>query len=264
MPKRSITRDTTNAFEKKGGVFTMIELLVVMAVIAILVCLLLPALGKAKETAKTIACVNNLKQIGQCLFQYVGDYNGKLPPSYYTISWRDWVWMLYASALISPSRSEKMVAADPLEANYGATPSDYFGIFRCPAENGKVSDGGHWNGVSGHHYGLNTRLGQLLTKSPYAADWRSLAFAYSRISLPSKRALVADSYNRYSAYGYFVESIEYQDGTANDAARISYRHGHDKFGMNILFVDGHVEQQRLQTLLNTSRAIGVTMGNFDY
>ncbi|MFC1465728.1 MAG: hypothetical protein ACFLMY_12885 [Candidatus Brachytrichaceae bacterium NZ_4S206] len=57
------------------------ELLVVIAVIALLAALLLPALGRAKERAWTVACLSNLKQLAACWQLYATDHDDHLPPN---------------------------------------------------------------------------------------------------------------------------------------------------------------------------------------
>jgi prepilin-type N-terminal cleavage/methylation domain-containing protein len=72
--------DRTKALIRLQSGFTLIELLVVMAITGILASLALPALGKAKNKAREVGCISNVKQLAVGMFLYVDDNGNRYPP----------------------------------------------------------------------------------------------------------------------------------------------------------------------------------------
>src|SRR5271165_6941681 len=64
---------------RQTGGFTLIELLVVIAIIAILAAILFPVFAQAREKARAISCLSNVKQIGTAFYMYVQDYDETTP-----------------------------------------------------------------------------------------------------------------------------------------------------------------------------------------
>lgn len=121
-------------FAKHPQGFTLIELLVVVAIISILAALLLPTLGRARDSARRISCVANLRQLGIAMQLYAGDNNDSFPIGYTTDE-------IYNSPMYYhwPYRIRPYITTQAKTDYGGQDPGCVTSVFRCPAKKNHLS-----------------------------------------------------------------------------------------------------------------------------
>jgi len=228
---------------------TLVELLVVIAIIAILAAMLLPALAKAKSSARSTACLSNLKQLQLAWVAYTVDYHDALPAN----KWRDPSW-LYGCPQGHQCSADSWVLGDTTKdtsprniQNGSLFPfTGNAGIYHCPTDRSTVDLKPQIlrNRSYSMSYYMNGSEGRPERKT-----------RFSQISVPARVFVFLDEQERSIDDGVFFVHVPGDEGERYEA------HEHPEFGgahwmnlpadrhsrgCNLSFADGHVQYWKWQ------------------
>ena len=228
----------------KKANFTLIELLVVIAIIAILAGMLLPALNKAREKARTISCVNNMKQMGMSTVEYAMDFDEYIIPV---------IW--YPKGL-SGGGSMAMLWYHAVLGNYGysyeaGSSKFHHSILRCPADTApkKLADiTTYGNLFTENHKDWQISYGWVKTAG-YAEDMDATSAQMKKMfkmhQLKYSPTMSILSGDRLATSNTDVTMLMELGEYITNISQFAKRHGvYD----NILLADGHVETKKAANL----------------
>jgi prepilin-type N-terminal cleavage/methylation domain-containing protein/prepilin-type processing-associated H-X9-DG protein len=245
----------------KRRAFTLIELLVVIAIIAILAALLLPVLAKAKAKAKSIACLNNMKQIMLATKMYVDDNHGTMIPLWVEQGASNFpAWNYDAATFVvqNPQNpaTEYLWWPDKLRLDNLLTAQN---VFSCPALIQPATLAHGQSGSSKYALGIGMNYPEYGHIIPAAGNPDPVygTAAENQVTRPSQSIVFADAaqltpdfddsdpdnWQEIPATGdtYFRVPSDTKDYPGNDLTRSVPRHGKR---LNAAFFDSHVELLR--------------------
>ncbi len=170
-------RQNNQTHRKRGPGFTLIELLVVVSIIALLVAILMPALGKARQQARTVVCLSNLRQWHLCWKQYLLENNDKFTVGYASnggyYSWMDLMKPYYDTDEIFSCPSAKMEGVQSDSPNQGDGTTHYWGTTKGKWMATNNYTGSQFSGSYGYNYWVSTQeedVGWRLSRYHFGSD----------------------------------------------------------------------------------------------